>query len=231
MTTAITSTAPSALTPVEMQEIVALKLGIEEFTRGIRSVSIESPAEIEAVGKFLTEYTEQAKTLEKRRVSLTKPINAMLDSVNGVFNPTIKALKVATDALRTLMSDAKGAIDAKNRQLVQQQAQLIAANQPHAAAIVHSGMAVAPVLEGIKAREVLKADVTDADAVPLAYCSPDIRKIMYAVAAATFEVPRVLCSPDPEKIEAALKLLGDRLSIPGVTVTAASVFSVQTKKA
>lgn len=232
MKTAITpvTSTPSALTAAEMQQIAALKIGIEEFTQGIRSVPIVTPAEIDAAGQFLTEYTEQSKQLEKRRVALTKPINDMLNSVNGVFNPAIKALKIATDSLRTIMSDAKTAIAAKNRALVQQQAQLIASSQPHAAAILHSSMAVAPVLEGIKAREVLKAEVTDADKVPLPFCSPDIRKILHAVTSATFEVPRVLCSPDPEKIQAALKLLGERLDIPGVTVTTASVFAVQTKK-
>lgn len=231
MTTAITpSLSSSALTVAEMQTIAALKTGIEEFTQGIRSVPIVTPAEIEEAGKFLLEYTEQSKQLEKRRVALTQPINAMLSSVNGVFNPTIKALKSATDLLRTIMSDAKAAIAAKNRVLVQQQAQLIASSQPHAAAVIHSSMAVAPVLESIKTRDVLKAEVTNADMVPLPFCSPDIRKILHAVASATFDVPRVLCSPDPEKIQSALKLLGERLDIPGVTVSTGTNFSVQTKK-
>jgi len=230
--TAITPTTatPSALTPAEMQTVVALKVELDEFIKGMRSVPIVTPAEIDAAGHFLADYTQQGKDLEKRRVALTKPINDMLNSVNGVFNPTIKALKAATDALRQIMSDAKAAIAAKNRVLVQQQAQLIAASQPHAAAVINSSMAVAPVLEGIKSRDVLKAEIVNPDMVPLPYCSPDIRKILYAVTSGTFEVPRVLCSPDPEKIQASLKLLGERLDIPGVAVTTASVFAVQTKK-
>ena len=231
MKTAITTTPASALTPAEMQSVVAVKTEIEEFILGIRSVPIVTPAEIEIAGKYLSDYTEQSKTLEKRRVSLTEPINSMLKSVNGVFNPTIKALKSATDYLRTRMSEAQSAINERNRELVRQQAALIAASQPQAAAIIHSSMAVVPVLEGIKAREELKAEVVDADKVPMPFCSPDIRKILHAVVSGTFEVPRILCSPDPEKIQAALKLLGDRLDIPGVAVSTGSKFSVQTKKA
>lgn len=231
MKTAIATVPAAALTPLEMQSVIAVKTEIEEFIVGLRSVPIVTPAEIDIAGRYLSDYTEQSKTLEKRRVSLTEPINTMLKSVNGVFNPTIKALKSATDQLRSRMSDAQSAINERNRELVRQQAALIAASQPQAAAIVHSSMAVVPVLEGIKAREEAKAEVVDADKVPMPFCSPDIRKILHAVVSGTFEVPRILCSPDPEKIQAALKLLGDRLDIPGVAVSIGSKFSVLTKKA
>jgi len=189
-----------------------------ELRSGLTSIAIVSPAQIQVASETLVTMNTRLAEIESKRSAIVDPINAALKAINGLFNPPIKAYKDAVADLKTTIGRANSDMQTRNREIMQQQAVLLANNQVREASILHAELAAKPVTEGVRTREVLSAEVIDPNAVPISFCMPDIQKIMAAVSSGEFEVPRKYCSQDIEKIKMALKNQKDKLNIPGVKV-------------
>lgn len=140
----------------------------------------------------IEEAAGQWRQLEDRRTAATKPLNAALREVNSWFKPAQEAVKKIEQAWKGKVVSAQLAAEAQARLLSQAAQELAKAGDM--AGVKASMVAAADVTQidtsGLSFRDVQRFEVVDARLVPVAYCSPDIRKIGEAIALG-HEVPGV----------------------------------------
>lgn len=159
---------------IARQETQAELAVATEWSGLITDFVIENDEQQEEVASVLRDVKARYRALEEKRKEITVPLNRALKAVNDLFRPP----KAKFEALEHLLkSKIAGYLDAKeqvNRDAVENAS--VAESAKDALDSLAQVSEVAPP-QGVSIRKVWKFEVTDADAVPREYCSPDLKKI------------------------------------------------------
>lgn len=169
--------------PAETHVVVAERLPIaNDAVRAVQDFKIENDQDSEFAARMLAEVKEQFSAVDAERKKISGPLHQAWTATNDFFKPILTALSGAERSLKEKIA----AYERKKREA--NMAALRVAAEDRAAfqklELVSTG---AP--KGVSIREVWKFEVTDPDAVPRQFCSPDAKKIG-AVAPGT-EIPGV----------------------------------------
>jgi hypothetical protein len=164
-----------------------------EWSALLQSFTISTDEQQEQVAGVLRDVKARYRAIEERRKEITGPLNAALKSVNDLFRPPREKFEALE---RVLKSKITAYLDQKARaNTAALQAASVASTPEQAQQSLATVAPVAPP-EGVSVRHVWKFEVTDPDAVPRQYCSPDGKKIG-AVDPTTTAIPGVRFFQEP----------------------------------
>ena len=177
MTTAIVKAAPTDLAvSLPSYDAAFEQLEAVVFRPGFR---IDGETWAAWANVWLHAVASAEKEVENFRKSITQPINAELDAINGEFMPRVKRARqlksMLADALAAYVKEQQRAKDEAMRQAAQ--AHLAGQHQDAQLALQVANQAQASAPAGTSMRQVWKAQVTDPAAVPREFCVPDEKRI------------------------------------------------------
>lgn len=181
-----------AQVPPDVSTDLALQVqDINDAMPAIRAFVIDSPETAAFAEESRDLVKEQWEKYEAERTKITVPQNAALKAVNDLFRPVLTGLKQVETLWSSKILEARRAQEAER-----------------AALIAEARLEEAP--------EVLKNTLVAASTVviPLARSTP-IDHWVFEITDPD-AVPRAFCSPDPTKIGATVAALKDHTAIPGV---------------
>jgi hypothetical protein len=160
----------------------------EEWLSLLRAFVVETDAQQEQIVGVLRDVKSRYKDLEDKRTEITKPLNQALRAVNGLFH----APKQRFEELEKLLKAKVAAyLDKKSQaNTAALQAAAVAPTPELAQQAIQTVAPVAPP-QGVSVRHVWKFEVTDANAVPREFCSPDEKKIKAAFELGMTDIPGV----------------------------------------
>lgn len=162
---------------------VEVKAEVEQHTGSIQELvtdlplfQIQNDSDMSFANELLGEIKDKIKGLEERRKTVSKPLNDALRTYNGWFKKPLDALKTAEQTLKAKISDAL--ITARKAQDVALAA--IEASGGEAAtevlAVAH-GQQLVKQPDNISIREVWAVEILDSNAVPRAFCDPNLDRL------------------------------------------------------
>jgi len=151
----------------------------------------ESDADAEFGAQVLREVKANFKSIDERRKEITVPLNAALNSVNGLFRPALDVLSRCEKNLKMKLAGYQERKELANRAALELAAVAPTAEEAREAVqlVDQSGPP-----KGTSVRYVTKFRVVNPELVPREYCSPDPAKIK---AAAPGTVPGVEWFEEP----------------------------------
>lgn len=124
---------------------------------------------------LIREVKAKHRELDDRRKEVTGPLNATVKTINGWFKPALDALETAE---RKLKAKVAGFVQERERQTRDALAAVAAATDANEAMkALAEAQTPAFLPQGMSARMVWRWRVTDANAVPRSFCSPDAQLI------------------------------------------------------
>lgn len=175
------------------REIDAQSATADEWYSGLRALSIETDAQQEQAAEVLRKVKFRIQVLEDRRKEITVPINAALKSVNDLFREPRTRFESVEKLLKGKIASYLERKAAANVAAIQSAA---AASTPERAAEHLAIVAAVAPPQGVSVRKVWKFEITDPDAVPRCFCSPDPDKIRL-VEPSTAKIPGVRFYQEP----------------------------------
>lgn len=160
-----------SLVPEETHVVVAQRLPVaRDALAAVEAFEIETDKDSEFAAVMLREIKDQYAAVEEERKKITGPLNQALRATNDFFRPVTTALRDAEESIKKKL----GAYVREKRE-ANMRALQVAATEKKAFASLTLVSTHAPA--GIATREVWKFEITDPDAVPREFCSPDPKKI------------------------------------------------------
>lgn len=146
----------------------------DEWLTVLRDFVIKDDAQQEQVVGVLRDVKERYRTIEERRKEITGPLNQALRAVNDLFRPPRERFEQLEKLLKSKVAAYMKKKAEENAVALRAAAE--AATPQAATEIIQHVAPVAPPT-GVSVRYVWRFEVTDPDAVPREYCSPDAKKI------------------------------------------------------
>lgn len=144
--------------------------------------------------EFVRQTEAYLSKVDAERLRFTKPLNDAKRAIDANFADALKPLRAAIKAARDSMGAYRARL-AEQAQAERERARLAATVQAHAevreALTQAETLTQAPVAEKVGYVTSWVPTVVDADAVPRAYCSPDIAKLSAAVGAEPPTIPGI----------------------------------------
>lgn len=140
----------------------------------IELMKFESDQDANFGAHVLREVKENLKGIEERRKEITVPLNAALNSVNGLFRPARDALERCEKNLKEKLAGYQERKQLANRAAMglAAKSEVVEEAQQALALVDQSGPP-----KGVSVRHVWKFEVTRPDDVPPELCGPDLEKI------------------------------------------------------
>lgn len=164
----------------------------------IEAFTIINQEDQEFAAQVLREVKEKYTELEKKRTSITKPMNVALREVNNLFRPIKEALERGEKLLKRKIADYQLEQEQRNTAALQAAA---AAAEPEEAQEALAEVEVVESPKGVNVRYVWRAKIVNEDLLPREYLTPDVRKIEAhardAGDAEPFAIPGVLFEKSP----------------------------------
>lgn len=180
------------------KEAEAESAGARDYLALVRDTAIVTDADAEAAVELAREVKDQIKRIEKTKKFFVDPLRKVLNTYNSYFSEPLDVLKKVERDLKDKLAAFVRAKDARN-QLALAEAASTKDPEKASAALATITPAANPAGTSIRYRWVF--EVTDADAVPRQYCSPDDRKIGEAFAVGEggkpMEIPGVAWRQEP----------------------------------
>jgi len=143
--------------------------------RELDTFTVTSDEDSAFAADLIREVRAKHKELDDRRKEVTGPLNGTVKTINGWFKPALDALENAEKKLK-----AKVALYMTEREKAAREALALAAaaqTAQEATAALAAAPAPAAMPQGVSMRTVWRWRVTDAQAVPREFCSPDAARI------------------------------------------------------
>lgn len=143
----------------------------------IKRTTIKTKIEFETAAQWLAEIKQTRERAETQRTSVVGPLNLVVKTINGWFNPGIKALDEAERLLKQKMVAYAGKADEKRGGLIA----LAGKAKTHAEReeLLEKAEKHAPVeVEGVATRISWTGEVIDADKIPREYLIPDTKALL-----------------------------------------------------
>ena len=154
----------------------ALKTEAEQthpLVASLRALTITTPEARATVNELLFVTKTRAKAIEDERTSVTKPLNAVLRTVNGWFKPLSGVLGEVETLCKQKLWDYDRLIEAQQRAQLQAASEAYKAGQVEAATEALAAIPDKPITAGTSIGTSRVLRVVCADLVPREYCSPD----------------------------------------------------------
>lgn len=138
---------------------------------GVRGLRVTDAGELEQVSGFARELVKKKDALDAERKAAVGPLNEVVKRINGWFKPAIETLTDAERHCKRLIGDYQlRYAEEQRRQFAAAQAAMVAGDMSATTAALAASSAAAPsAAVGVGVREVWRAEVVDAAAVPREY--------------------------------------------------------------
>jgi hypothetical protein len=152
---------------------------IQETLEGLDDLVIASDDDMSYANELLGYVKTQYKALEERRKSVSKPLNDVLKTYNSWFKPVTDLLKSAEQMLKAKIADATAAARKAQDEALARVAEAEAGGEAggEVLAVAH-GRDIVHTPDNVSIREVWDCEIVDPDAVPHAFCDPNVQRLL-----------------------------------------------------
>lgn len=173
------SKAEIAPAGVDESAIEAKREEARAYLEACRQFQIDSQDSADTAAKMMAEFKRLRNELEDQRTGITKPMNAALRKVNGLFKPVIEYYDSCERALKDSVARFLGAQRAAQDAALSE----VAAGNEAALAVAH-GQENIETPATLSPSSVWVVESVDPAQIPREYMLPDMRKIAAVVKAA-----------------------------------------------
>lgn len=159
-------------------------------------LELKSDEEMGLASEMIKDVKRFYKEIDAERQEYTKPLNAMLGDVNGLYQPVLKKLTAIEAALKVAVGNYTRVQQEKQRAMLAAAAAEAASQKTReqAEAVVQQALQVAQAtptkkVEGVSVTEVWDFELVDTDQVPRQYLAVDATKVKAAIKAGVREIP------------------------------------------
>jgi len=143
----------------------------------LHGLTIQGPEQRDTVQQTMVWVKRLGKDLDAQRTSATKPLNAVLKTVNGWFKPRIDICERVEAACKDALWRHDRALAAEQQKQLQAAATAFQAGQTEQATQALAAIPDIPQVAGTSIGTRLVLRVVAPDMVPREYCSPDPGKL------------------------------------------------------
>lgn len=152
---------------------------LNESLELIKDFYIESEEDKQFAAESLSEIKNQWKALEKKRKSITKPMNAALKEANALFKPALSALSEMEEIWKRLLLEADQREEKEQERLIEQADEASTPKETQESLVKAAALRSKP--NNISYRHTWSFRVVNPDALPREFLVPDQRKIWEVV--------------------------------------------------
>ena len=167
---------PVDLAPLrfEADEVSAVARGDYDH---LRVLTLETQAQVDAVGQVLLEAKRRSNALDGKRKELVGPLNAAVKRINDLFREPIRWLESCEAECKRALAAFAVAEERRTAALLAEASRASSEGNVLGAADAIASVASVSSLAGVTARAIWRLRIVDAAAVPRAFCIPDERLI------------------------------------------------------
>ena len=166
-------------------EMVAETGEAKDALEAFRAFKIATKEDLIFAAEMLAEAKGHYKRIDEKRKEITKPLNDALKATRALFKPALDFYSECETVLKREMAAAHRRSEQEKREALAE-AQVAATEGDEEgvaeALTVMDKAAAFPEADGVQYRSAWKFEITDEDAIPREYCSPNLKLIAGIVA-------------------------------------------------
>lgn len=176
-------------------ELEVERSSITEAMKELSDFSIETASDLQTAAELLNDVVGRKTRINERLAEITKPMRQAEKSVRDLFRPVQDAMEEAETWLKGRIDSARKAIEARNRDLLEQSRAAVANGDLPLVAALTSELQPPSTPDGVQFRSRWTFEIVDES-----------------------QVPREFLRVDEKAIRAAVKASKGKIEIPGVRV-------------